>query len=268
MSSTVKVPGKSVAHLAEEKTQKLRVLILELRGYQHLCEEVYAENPQLREVPELLQWLATMPAKQFAKERAELAKMEESSPERKQQLHSLMWMNMPAVVLAMLDDPKFGSWMNDIFEVAGLKNKIVLELQIADYGAGYKGTDATGASVSIEALKASLLRRVPAYEAAAEKKAAEAGIALTGRQQEAMFAAVQKDIMIEYLKLYYDSFFGGDLAAKAAQLTEQEAQYYSFARDTPVAPEVWAEYKAVRESLRISPMTEIQQSNTKAKLTP
>ncbi len=152
-----------------------------------------------------------------------------------------MHLMKPTVMLAMMDDPKWGAMMKEVYETVGLRNKRDQDLTALDQMAGYQGKGLEQ-GVDYQGFREQLEARELAYKTAADQLA----LSLPGSESEElgnfMFAEVQREVMVPYLELYYDSFFSNEMVALVTEIRALQRQMHPMILASEVPPGLLQQY--------------------------
>jgi hypothetical protein len=245
----VDVQGELIAR----KNAVVRQLIAGVAEYGRQRDAIYKVHPDLREIPGLLQWLEKMPMERFPQGVKECQALLQQGPEMLGRLFELMVLKRAGVMLAVMDDPKYGPYLDAAFEGAGFNRQVSKDLMVLDTTAGYEG-DTQGAATSRAAFRAAYEAREPVYAAAAAAKQAQWGMQVSEAMDQALMANEQLLVMKPVLQRYYDSFFGEAEAATAASVEELQRQLMAFPASIQADPELMSQYREMAEAVQVGPL--------------
>ncbi|MCX6849106.1 MAG: hypothetical protein NTY98_09325 [Verrucomicrobia bacterium] len=243
-----------LAALKEMKNRCVRDLIAQHQEHRRLAELVFQAHPELRKIPQVLKWLSQMPVEEFPAGAEEWTEVLKKSPGMYDRFFELMVLKYASVWLSLMDDPEYGAFCADVFEMAGVKQRVTRDLTVVDSAAGFRG-DASTAAASLKTLRAEYEKRQPVYEAAARAKAKAWDLRVSAEMDKYLMACAQQRVMRDLLKRYYDRFMDGDLAASASIVQALEQKFRSFPGTVKADAGLMAQYRQAAEGVYVGTMS-------------
>jgi hypothetical protein len=235
----------------QQKIAKLKALMEQLRAYEALVNRLFEQHPELREIHPLIAWLHRLSDTEYPGARAEWQAAVAKSPKDGETLLKVMHLMRPQVMLAMMDDPKFGSLTRDVWETVGLRHQVDGDLAVLDEMAGFDGPGQHTATSSDE-FRRLLSAREAACNRAAQRLAQTLPNPISDELRGFMAAEMQKEVLVPYLKAYYDSFIADDALAVAQSIKTQQREVQRMLISGGVPPALVKEYDALLR--RIPPL--------------
>lgn len=159
-----------------------------------------ASHPELQEIPALRQWLATLPETLYPEGGKPWKEAAKQSREAGEHYYVLMHLQTPSVLLALMEDPQHGRWVNATLIASDFILAKQGNLQVLDHITSYPGPPLKAASR--DTLKAELESRTAHYAAYSKKRMAESGITLSQDLRGHMLTNILKEVLTEYLAAY------------------------------------------------------------------
>ncbi|WP_449069736.1 hypothetical protein [Prosthecobacter sp.] len=174
-------PGSELprAQILAAKEAKLTEIVLLYREYAKLWQDVVKQAPGLENFYDTLrQWHQYRPEKNYAAQAKQRSDLSKSNPELGKALFKIMYLQRPAVLLGMLNDPSSQFYMKDVLEIAGAVELMPREIKLLDiYASIYKEGGSYTAPRTLEEYRAFLESRTEAYSQATQQLARANGIA-------------------------------------------------------------------------------------------
>ncbi|WP_395753638.1 hypothetical protein [Prosthecobacter sp.] len=264
------VSAEESDRLLAAKQAKLAEVVSHLRQYGQMWDKLAAERPMLRDIHATIRlWQRHKRSESYAVQMRRMGDhLKDLDEARKDELKKVMFkighLQRPAILLGMMDDPESQPWMRDVLEVAGGNALVPRELALLDLYAGDAGVESRypaqyPAPQTLEAYRAALEARTVRYTEATRQLASANGLGVV--VNEAMLAALAEDmkadIMVDYLKLYHDSFFTGDLQALAGRLEQLIGEYEAFPSNLNVTPALMSEYSTLTRAYALRRLSDL-----------
>ncbi len=264
--SDLRGPNASSLALKNELTQeakeaKLTDLVLNLRQYSKLWEELVKQAPGMKDFHGArFEWMRYDPDAKHPAQRKMIADLSKSKPELGKVLFKMMYLQRASVLIDMINDPNSQFYMKDVIEIGGAGALVPRELALLDgYANAYNPQSKYATPQTLEDYSAMLQSRLDLYAQATQQLASANGISQAADPQMLayMYETMRKEITSDYLNQYHDTYFTGEIATMAAKIRQLTAEYEAFPGNLQVSSSLLNEYIKLAQTQATSTLADL-----------